>query len=942
MYRSLIQPGRGGGSIIPSRILSSSKLMLSKSLTPSSYLLHPTKSRLYHVLLSNSTSPLRTSSNNLIPSIHHPSHNIISKRNIGFKMLFRITKIPAYLGGTLAAGGSYVAYKVEQASTYTQDKLSGFTDFFDKTGDFLKSMVPNGDGSGAGSDGGSGSGGGSGGNGDTATAVGATTAAAVGLTQDEDEDKEDDDNNNDEDDDETLIDDNDDDDDIDFAHDETNDEMLNLTRQMIEIRNLLLTIDHDGLRLPSIVVIGSQSSGKSSVLESIVGHEFLPKGSNMVTRRPIELTLINSPESAADVAEFPALKMYNLTDFEQVQKILFDLNMAVPEHECISNDPIQITIKSPRVPDLSLVDLPGYIQVEAADQPLELKQKIRKLCDRYLEAPNIILAISAADVDLANSAALRASRLADPRGERTIGVVTKIDLVDPIQATKILTNRKYPLKMGYVGVITKTPKPTKTGSSLFSRKTLTGVQAYIAQQNFEHTYFKENKPEFSGTTTGTRNLKRKLMKVLEKSMAASLAPTHFTIQQELEEASYQFKVQFNDRSLTPEMYLANNIDMLKLATKELSHNFSRRELKALLKNELDQKVLDLLAERYWNKPFSLSKDSSPNFEPDLRELSQIANIDDDLYWHKKLDLTTGSLTKLGVGRLSTTLVTNALLTEVENLVNNTQLRNHPMAKNAVKDAAKSVLGTKFFSTADQVENCIKPYKYEIEIEDREWQSSKDNAVTLLKEEMRQCDEVYNNLKKQIGGRKLQQVVTYLEKLKQQQIQYQQQQDIDFNSPETLGFSPTLIKRGEDAIFLKERLSLLKMRYQFIKNSKKCKKKENKYQCPEIFLDAVASKVTSTSILFLNVELLSDFYYNFPRELDIKFFNNLSKEEIENFAKEDPKIKKHIELQERKDLLENALSKIESVLAIQRGKLGSNSNPNDKDIPKHQSIFNWGA
>ncbi|EMG45925.1 Protein MGM1, mitochondrial, partial [Candida maltosa Xu316] len=718
-----------------------------------------------------------------------------------------------------------------------------------------------------------------------------------------------------------------DDDDEDFENDETDDHMLNLTRQMIEIRNLLANINHDGIRLPSIVVIGSQSSGKSSVLESIVGQEFLPKGSNMVTRRPIELTLINTPEAAANVAEFPALKMYNLTDFEQVQKILFDLNMAVPASECISNDPIQVTIRSPRVPDLSLVDLPGYIQVEAADQPLELKAKIRDLCNRYLEAPNVILAISAADVDLANSAALRASRLADPRGERTIGVVTKLDLVDPESARKILLNKKYPLKLGYVGVITKAPKPVAGAGGLFSRKQLTGYQAFVAQQNFEHTFIKEHKEAFFGCTVGTRNLKKKLMKVLEKTMAASLRPTHLAIQQELEETSYQFKVEFNDRPLTPEMYLANNIDMLKLGTKDLSHNFSRNELKAILKNALDQKVLDLMAERYWNKPFDLKANS---VEPDLRELTQI-NIDNDIYWHKKLDLTTSSLTKLGVGRLSTNLITNALLTEVENLVDNTQLRNHPMAKNAVRDAAKTVLSNKYYSTADQVENCIKPYKYEIELEDREWQTSKENAVSLLKEEMRQCDELYHELKRQVGGRKLQQVVTYLEKLKQQQ-----NSDVDLTTNETLGFSPTLIQRGKDAIFLKDRLSLLKMRYSFVKSSKKCNKKENKYQCPEIFLDAVVSKITGTSILFLNVELLSDFYYNFPRELDMKFFNNLSKEEIEKFAKEDPKIKKHIELQERKDLLENALSKIESVLAIQRT---TQKNSNTDDAHK-KSVFGW--
>ncbi|KAI3403181.2 MGM1 [Candida oxycetoniae] len=862
---------------------------------------------------------------------------MIATRNLGFvKIIARATKIPAYIGGTMAAGGTYIAYKVEQASTYTQDKLSAFKDFtdgvFDKTGDFFKSMTGN---SGTGNDGGAGgaeggaggAGGGGGGENDAATALGAT-AAAVGLTVDDDDDADETAVEDEDEDEETmkLI---DDDEDEDFeSQEETDDHMLNLTRQMIEIRNLLASIDHDGIRLPSIVVIGSQSSGKSSVLESVVGQEFLPKGSNMVTRRPIELTLINTPESASNVAELPALKMSNITDFTQLQKILYDLNMAVPESECISNDPIQVTIRSPKVPDLSLVDLPGYIQVEAADQPIELKKKIRELCFKYLEPPNIILAISAADVDLANSAALRASRLADPRGERTIGVITKLDLVSPKVARKILTNKKYPLRLGYVGVITKAPS-TKEGGGLFSRSKVTGYQAFVAQQNFEHTYLKEHRDEFYGTTVSTKNLKKKLMRVLEKTMAASLRPTHLAIQQEMEETAYQFKVEFNDRPLTPEMYLANNIDMLKLGTKDLSHEFSRNELKAILKNALDQKVLDLLAERYWNKPFDLNSSTTVAVEPNLKELTQSIH-DDDLYWHKKLDLASGSLTKLGVGRLSTNLITNALLTEVDNLVDNTQLRKHPMAKQAVRDAAKTVLSSKYYSTADQVENCIKPYKYEIELEDREWQASKENAVNLLKEEMRQCNELYHDIKARVGGRKLQQVITYLEKLKQQKTA-----DVDLTSNETLGFSPTLIQRGKEAIFLRDRLSILKMRHSFVKNSKKCRSKENKYQCPEIFLDAVASKIASTSILFLNVELLSDFYYNFPRELDMKFFNNLSKEDIEKFAKEDPKIKKHIELQERKDLLENALSKIESVLAIQRTQKKTESVDNDQ-----KSLFKW--
>jgi GTP-binding protein EngB required for normal cell division len=209
-------------------------------------------------------------------------------------------------------------------------------------------------------------------------------------------------------------------------------DLVGLTRKLIEIRNLLKTVKLSStvMILPSIVVVGSQSSGKSSVLESIVGHVFLPKGTNMVTRRPIELTLIHTPDSKEEYAEFPQLGLLNVTNFKTVQKTLTDLNLAVDPSQVISEIPIELKIFSPNVPDLTLVDLPGFIQVATVDQPPILKEKIMKLCDKYIQEPNIILAVCSADVDLANSEALRVSRKVDPKGLRTIGVITKMDLVD--------------------------------------------------------------------------------------------------------------------------------------------------------------------------------------------------------------------------------------------------------------------------------------------------------------------------------------------------------------------------------------------------------------------------------------------------------------------------------------------------------------------------------
>jgi hypothetical protein len=149
--------------------------------------------------------------------------------------------------------------------------------------------------------------------------------------------------------------------------------------------------------------------------------------------RPIELTLVNTPDSPEEYGEFPALGLGKISDFSSIQKTLTDLNLAVSDEECVSDIPIRLTISSPRVPDLSLIDLPGYIAIAAHGQPPKLKQKIKDLCEKYIKATNIILAISSAETDLANSTALQASKRVDPRGERTIGVVCNLLLCQSLK-----------------------------------------------------------------------------------------------------------------------------------------------------------------------------------------------------------------------------------------------------------------------------------------------------------------------------------------------------------------------------------------------------------------------------------------------------------------------------------------------------------------------------
>ena len=86
---------------------------------------------------------------------------------------------------------------------------------------------------------------------------------------------------------------------------------------------------------------------------------------------------------------------------------------------------------SPRVLNLTLVDLPGMTRVAVGDQPADIERQIRDMVLTYITKEScLILAVSPANQDLANSDALKISKEVDPQGLRTIGVITKLDLMD--------------------------------------------------------------------------------------------------------------------------------------------------------------------------------------------------------------------------------------------------------------------------------------------------------------------------------------------------------------------------------------------------------------------------------------------------------------------------------------------------------------------------------
>ncbi|GMI99804.1 DYNAMIN RELATED PROTEIN 1C, DYNAMIN-like 1C, ARABIDOPSIS DYNAMIN-LIKE PROTEIN 5 [Hibiscus trionum] len=209
--------------------------------------------------------------------------------------------------------------------------------------------------------------------------------------------------------------------------------------------------------LPSVAVVGGQSSGKSSVLESIVGRDFLPRGSGIVTRRPLVLQL-HQIESGTEYAEFLHAPRKRFTDFAAVRKEIADeTDRITGKTKQISNVPIHLSIYSPHVVNLTLIDLPGLTKVAVEGQSETIVSDIENMVRSYVEKPNcIILAISPANQDIATSDAIKLARDVDPSGERTFGVVTKLDLMDKgTNAVDVLEGRAYRLQHPWVGVVNR-------------------------------------------------------------------------------------------------------------------------------------------------------------------------------------------------------------------------------------------------------------------------------------------------------------------------------------------------------------------------------------------------------------------------------------------------------------------------------------------------------
>jgi len=186
----------------------------------------------------------------------------------------------------------------------------------------------------------------------------------------------------------------------------------------------------------------------------------------------------------------------------------------------ITHDPIVLKVFTLSY-DLTFVDLPGIIKVPVGDQPEDIDEQIQELILRYVQQPNsIILAVVTANTDPSTSESLKIARKMDPKGARTIAVVTKLDLIDKgtIQdTTELLCGHKIPVKLGIIGVVNRSQKDINDNKSM--KETLKSEKDFL-RMNHPDIYKKH----------GNKVLAKKLQDILVKHIKKTYPILHKNLQ----------------------------------------------------------------------------------------------------------------------------------------------------------------------------------------------------------------------------------------------------------------------------------------------------------------------------------------------------------------------------------------------------------------------------
>lgn len=348
-------------------------------------------------------------------------------------------------------------------------------------------------------------------------------------------------------------------------------------KNLIAIANKLNSLyTNDKIKVPQLVSIGMQSSAKSSILCGLMSMNILPTGKNMCTRAPTKLELSYTDNNKITVNigyynnyDFISDKIYEYNEITIVEEEIIQEHIQnftikhAGDMKNISFKEIVIRISSNNVPNLTLIDLPGLVMVACTDQgqPEDIKKQIKDLIKHYITQDNtIIMGVFPARCDLEVDSALELIKDYDKNGERTIGILTKIDLMnennDIVDYLENNISNNLKLKYGYYGVKNKTDKNI----------------SYKEHYNHEANYFNNHKiyKNTNKSRLGTLNLSIDLSNILIDEIKKKIPEIQTTISEKLININQQLEllgdeiiIDDNNKNYILNLYISNFIEYYK-------------------------------------------------------------------------------------------------------------------------------------------------------------------------------------------------------------------------------------------------------------------------------------------------------------------------------------------------------------------------------------------
>ncbi|CAN0921192.1 Dynamin-related protein 4C [Linum grandiflorum] len=233
-----------------------------------------------------------------------------------------------------------------------------------------------------------------------------------------------------------------------------NDKIRPLLDAIDKLRHLNVTAK-EGIQLPTIVVVGDQSSGKSSVLEYLAGIS-LPRGQGICTRVPLIMRLHHhshpTPELSLQYSSNGSTKTVSTDETHVAASIQTATEEIAGGGKGISNSPLTLIVRKNGVPDLTMVDLPGITRVPVHGQPEDIYEQVTETIMEYIKPEeSIILNVLSATVDFSTCESIRMSQKVDRTGDRTLAVVTKVDKSPEGLLEKVISD-DVGIGLGYVCV----------------------------------------------------------------------------------------------------------------------------------------------------------------------------------------------------------------------------------------------------------------------------------------------------------------------------------------------------------------------------------------------------------------------------------------------------------------------------------------------------------